>query len=126
MEQSTYERRIREAAMAYLSRSPDAGSLVDYRWAAAFHFEGERVALLDAQRGIRKIHDAAYDADILGVSPDLVITVRTDVLAEVDGPMLRHGIQAMHARRLLVVPTTRAARPDRDRLAERYEEFLRT
>ncbi|MCW2741065.1 MAG: putative restriction endonuclease [Blastococcus sp.] len=70
-----------------------------------------------------KIHHAAYDRNILGVSPDLVIKVRQDILEEVDGPMLRYGIQAMADVRL-TVPRQRAAQPDRDNLARRYQEFL--
>lgn len=71
-----------------------------------------------------KIHHAAYDADILGIRPDLTLHVRDDILAEKDGPMLRHGIQAMHGQRLMAVPSSRAARPDQTRLEERYAEFL--
>jgi putative restriction endonuclease len=70
-----------------------------------------------------KIHHAAYDRNILGVTPDLVIKVRQDILAEVDGPMLRHGIQAMADVRL-TVPRQRAAQPHRDNLDRRYQEFL--
>jgi putative restriction endonuclease len=69
-----------------------------------------------------KIHHAAYDRDIIGVRPDFVIQVRRDVLVEVDGPMLKHGIQAMHGNRLSL-PHHRAALPDRDRLERRYEQF---
>ncbi len=71
-----------------------------------------------------KIHHAAYDQNLLGVSPDLVVAVRPDVRAETDGPMLLHGLQEMNGVRL-AVPAARNARPDRDRLAERYAEFLR-
>ncbi|MFG3441970.1 HNH endonuclease [Nonomuraea sp. NPDC047897] len=69
-----------------------------------------------------KIHHAAYDQDILGVRPDHVIEVRADILEEVDGPMLKHGLQEMHALRI-VVPGRRADRPDRELLEERYERF---
>lgn len=69
-----------------------------------------------------KIHHAAYDRNILGVRPDLVVQVRQDVLVEIDGPMLKHGIQAMHGVQL-TVPHHRAARPDPERLEQRYEEF---
>jgi putative restriction endonuclease len=51
-----------------------------------------------------------------------VVEVRQDILKEIDGPMLRHGLQEMAGARL-VVPRTRAARPDRSALEERYEEF---
>jgi putative restriction endonuclease len=69
-----------------------------------------------------KIHHAAYDRNIIGVSPDLVIDVRQDILAEVDGPMLKHGIQEMAGVRI-TVPRQRAARPDEARLDQRYQEF---
>jgi putative restriction endonuclease len=70
-----------------------------------------------------KIHHAAYDRNIIGVGPDLVINVRQDILIEVDGPMLKHGIQEMAGVRL-TVPRQRTAQPDRERLDHRYQEFL--
>jgi putative restriction endonuclease len=42
-----------------------------------------------------KIHHAAFDQDLLGIRPDLVVVVRRDVQAATDGPMLTHGLQAM-------------------------------
>ena len=71
-----------------------------------------------------KMHHAAYDENLLGVRPDLVVEVRRDVREQIDGPMLRHGLQEMGGVRLLD-PRTRAARADPDRLEERYEEFRR-
>jgi putative restriction endonuclease len=71
-----------------------------------------------------KIHHAAYDHQILGIRPDLTIHVRQDVLEEVDGWMLKGGIQGVHGTRLAVVPRSRAERPSEDRLEERYAEFL--
>src|SRR5579875_643048 len=56
-----------------------------------------------------KIHHAAYDRDLIGVRPDLVVEVAPRVLEEVDGPMLRHGLQEMAGRRLFV-PRQRAER----------------
>ena len=69
-----------------------------------------------------KIHHAAFDQHILGVTPGHRVQVRADVLAEVDGPMLRHGIQAMHGR-ALTLPRRAADRPDRELLAVRWEMF---
>jgi putative restriction endonuclease len=71
-----------------------------------------------------KIHHAAYDRNILGVRPDLVVDVLLDILDEIDGPMLRHGLQEMKGLRI-TVPSSRRSRPDRMRLEERYEEFRR-
>jgi putative restriction endonuclease len=70
-----------------------------------------------------KIHHAAYDADILGVRPDLTVVVREDVLREKDGPMLQYGLQAMSGVEL-TVPAVRANRPYREALEQRYERFL--
>ncbi len=69
-----------------------------------------------------KIHHAAYDAGIVGIDPAYRIEVRNDVLREVDGPMLRHGLQDVHGWRP-EVPRRIAERPDRDRLAQRYARF---
>jgi len=70
-----------------------------------------------------KIHHAAFDRHILGVRPDLTIQIRQDILDEIDGPMLRYGLQEMNNRHV-TVPTSRQARPDHERLEERYAEFL--
>lgn len=69
-----------------------------------------------------KIHHAAYDRNILGIRPDLVVDVQPKILAEIDGPMLRHGLQEMAGVSLLV-PRAHDAQPDKTRLEERYEQF---
>jgi putative restriction endonuclease len=69
-----------------------------------------------------KIHHAAYDANIIGIRPDRIVEVRDDVLAEIDGPMLRHGLQEMHGSAIFL-PRSRRDHPDPTRLEERYEEF---
>lgn len=70
-----------------------------------------------------KLHHAAFDRNIIGVRPDLVVEVRPDVLREVDGPMLLHGLQGFQGGKLLVVPTRAAQKPNSEFLAERYEAF---
>jgi putative restriction endonuclease len=70
-----------------------------------------------------KIHHAAYDANLLGVRPDLVVEVTPRLMSEIDGPMLRHGLQAMDGA-TLQIPRQRAAEPDPARLATRYGQFL--
>ncbi|NJP93677.1 HNH endonuclease [Nonomuraea sp. FMUSA5-5] len=69
-----------------------------------------------------KIHHAAYDENILGVRPDGIIEVRSDILQEIDGPMLKHGLQAMHQHKL-ALPRRRSDHPDPLLLEERYEKF---
>ena len=72
-----------------------------------------------------KIHHAAFDANILGIDPELIVHVREDVLREEDGPMLKHGIQAADGSRLLVVPRRAIDRPGTEFLEQRFEEFRR-
>jgi putative restriction endonuclease len=69
-----------------------------------------------------KIHHAAYDANLLGVRPDLVVEVTPRLLQEVNGPMLTHGLQGM-AGTALLIPRERTAQPDRERLELRYTQF---
>ena len=69
-----------------------------------------------------KIHHAAFDQNILGVRPDLVVEVRADILEEFDGPMLRHGLQEMAGVRLQQ-PTRPQERANSEALEERYAEF---
>ncbi|QIM22366.1 HNH endonuclease [Phycicoccus sp. HDW14] len=70
-----------------------------------------------------KIHHAAYDRRLMGISPECVVEINGRLLEEVDGPMLRHGLQEMHGRPL-VIPTRQQDRPDPDRLEQRYVKFL--
>jgi len=70
-----------------------------------------------------KIHHAAYDAHIMGVSPDYVVKIRADLLDEIDGPMLQYGLKERHDQKLMVLPSVRAQRPDRDLLALSYDRF---
>ncbi len=69
-----------------------------------------------------KIHHAAYDQNFLGVSPDYVVHINKNLLVEKDGPMLKHGLQEMHGLSI-TLPRTKAERPNRDRLAARFEAF---
>jgi len=70
-----------------------------------------------------KIHHAAYDSNILGIRPDLVVQIKSDLLDEVDGPMLQHGLKERHNQRLMVLPRVRAERPGAEFLEFRYDLF---
>jgi len=70
-----------------------------------------------------KLHHAAYDSQILGIRPDLVIEIREDILEESDGPMLMYGLKKWHNKKLVVVPYATRFRPRTDFLEERYELF---
>lgn len=81
------------------------------------------VPVVDNGLSLCKIHHAAYDANLLGISPDYSVRINRDLMDEIDGPMLRHGLQEMDGRQL-TLPKRRADRPSKDRLAERFDEFL--
>lgn len=69
-----------------------------------------------------KIHHTAYDVNIIGIDADYKVHVREDILNEIDGPMLEHGIKEMNLRPLWV-PPQKGKQPDKDRLRERYALF---
>ncbi|PID80077.1 HNH endonuclease [bacterium DOLZORAL124_64_63] len=71
-----------------------------------------------------KIHHAAFDRHILGITPDLKVQIRADILQEVDGPMLKHGLQEMDGTSI-VLPSNIELRPRRDLVEARFEEFKR-
>lgn len=97
------------------------GSLLD---AAHIVPDNEVLGVPTTRNGLAlcKIHHAAYDQNILGVTPEYTVHVRRDVLDEIDGPMLKHGIQEMHGR-ALTLPTRRTDIPDQALLAWRWERF---
>lgn len=71
-----------------------------------------------------KIHHAAYDARIIGVSPDYVMETRPDILNTTDGPMLAHGLQGLHGKSIHV-PRFHRNRPDKDRLNVIWQRYLK-
>jgi putative restriction endonuclease len=69
-----------------------------------------------------KLHHAAYDSFILGVTPEYVIRVREDVLEEEDGPVLQHGLKGLHNTKL-ILPSHKSHYPSREALEWRYSRF---
>jgi putative restriction endonuclease len=69
-----------------------------------------------------KLHHAAYDSDLLGISPDYHVRIRRDLLEEEDGPTLRHSLQGLEGARI-TLPQSKRAHPNRDLLADRYQRF---
>jgi putative restriction endonuclease len=70
-----------------------------------------------------KIHHAAYDADIFGISPQYRVGVRSDIMTEIDGPTLKYTLQAIDGSEI-ELPKHRKARPNRDLLNIRWSHFL--
>ena len=71
-----------------------------------------------------KLHHAAYDSFIIGVTPDFIIHVRKDVLEEEDGPVLQHGLKGLHNTKL-ILPNLKSQYPSKEALDWRYNRFTR-
>jgi putative restriction endonuclease len=69
-----------------------------------------------------RIHHGAYDQYLLGITPNLRVQINRQVLNEIDGPMLRHGLQDMHGS-MISLPRHRRDHPSREGLAWKFEQF---
>lgn len=63
-----------------------------------------------------KLHHAAFDRNLYGIQPDFRIIVPDHILAESDGPMLKHGLQEIHQSKI-VLPRNSDLQPDTEALA---------
>jgi putative restriction endonuclease len=70
---------------------------------------------------LSKIHHAAFDAHLVGVDPDFRVHVSERLLVQKDGPLLE-SMKRLH-KGTLYLPARVQDRPDRDRLALRFEKF---
>jgi putative restriction endonuclease len=84
------------------------------------HADG--LAVVSNGLSLCRIHHGAYDQFLIGISPDHRVEVNEEVLNEVDGPMLKHGLQEMDGAEIRL-PPKRSHRPDRERLAWKYDLF---
>lgn len=68
------------------------------------------------------IHHRAYDRNLLGIDPTGTVHIGERLLKEIDGPMLKAGLQGFHGATILQ-PSREEHRPDPDRLETRFKEF---
>jgi putative restriction endonuclease len=69
-------------------------------------------------------HHTAFERNLMGIDPDGKIILSEQVLATRDGPMFSHGLLEMEGRRIRF-PSTELHHPNRDFLAQRFDEFLK-
>ncbi|MGV9724079.1 HNH endonuclease [Nocardia beijingensis] len=87
--------------------------------------DGKEHGTADVDNGLSlcKIHHAAYDSNLIGISPAYEIQVGAQLMRDPDkGPMLRYGLQAMDGQSL-ALPQRRKDWPSAERLEERFAEF---
>jgi putative restriction endonuclease len=70
---------------------------------------------------LSKIHHAAFDAHLIGIDPDYRVHVSDRLRDLKDGPLL-DALNALDGR-MIHLPNREQDRPDRDRLALRFERF---
>jgi len=68
------------------------------------------------------IHHRAFDKNLVGISPDYDVHVSRRLREEDDGPMLE-VLKGFHGVRI-ELPRQKPSRPDRERLAARFDRFL--
>ena len=71
---------------------------------------------------LTKIHHAAFDAHLIGIDPDCRIRVSDRLLEIHDGPFLELGLKGIVGQ-VIQLPRRSEDRPDRARLALRFEQF---
>lgn len=71
---------------------------------------------------LSKIHNAAFDGHLIGIDPDYRLHVSERLLEIHDGPILDFGIKKLNGEKIRV-PHDDLKKPDRDRLARRFELF---
>ena len=74
---------------------------------------------------LSKIHHAAFDGHLIGIDPDYRLHVSERLLEIHDGPILELGIKGQNGKEIWV-PRDDFKKPDRERLALRFEEFKRS
>lgn len=84
--------------------------------------EDEGIPSVNNGLALCKIHHAAFDQHIIGITPDYEIKVKENVLREKDGPMLKHGIQELQNKRL-ILPRSKKYWPKQEFLDWRYDLF---
>ena len=72
-----------------------------------------------------KLHHAAYDSFIIGITPDYMIKVRQDILQEEDGPVLQYGLKNLH-NSTLILPSSKVHWPGKEFLEWRFDRFKKT
>jgi putative restriction endonuclease len=74
---------------------------------------------------LSRIHHRAYDLNLLGISPDNKIHISDELKQGKDNKFMRDALLEFEGRKL-VMPRSEINKPDRDKLAARFEVFAKT
>ncbi len=126
VKQRLHQASFREAVIAaYRGRCALSG-LREHRLLDAAHIVSDADELFGqpvVTNGLplSKIHHAAFDAHLIGIDPDYRVHVSGRLLDQRDGPILEALKQLQGG--VLHLPDRSRDRPDRDRLAARFQRF---
>lgn len=93
--------------------------------ARGFTFRGRRVPFLNRAYGIYRaaeVQRGPAALSVIGIDADYTVRISRRLLDEEDGPMLE--LLKGFEQQAISIPRASAMRPDRERLAERFERFL--
>jgi putative restriction endonuclease len=126
IKQRLYQASFREAVItAYNGRCAVSGLpeplLLDAAHIVSDTHEGLGQPVVPNGIPLSKSHHAAFDAHLIGIDPDYRLHVSGRLLAQNDGPMLE-ALKRLNGGSIRL-PTRAKDRPDRDRLAQRFEWF---
>lgn len=126
VQQRLHQAQFRAAVIAAYDGRCALSRLPEARLLDAAHIVADR----DADLGqpvvpnglpLSKIHHAAFDAHLIGIDPDYRLHVSDQLLSQQDGPVLE-ALKSLHGQ-VIHLPRRERDRPDRDRLAQRFEIF---
>lgn len=88
--------------------------------------DSENRGVADVKNGIclSRIHHRAFDANLIGITPDYQIQVSDRLMSIRDGLILEGGLKALHDQ-LLALPERKSNWPSQELLDARYAEFKR-
>jgi putative restriction endonuclease len=126
VKQRLHQASFREAVIAAYNNRCAITGLPEPLLLDAAHIVADKDELLGhpiVPNGIplSKIHHAAFDAHLLGIDPEYRIHVSKRLLHRKDGPML-DALKDLEGG-IIHLPGRSKDRPDRDRLAARFERF---
>jgi putative restriction endonuclease len=126
VKQRLHQALFREAVITAYNRRCALSGLPEPLLLDAAHIvpdNDERLGQPVVQNGIplSKIHHAAFDAHLIGIDPDYRLHVSKRLLVQRDGPML-DALKHLDGR-MIHLPDRVRDRPDRERLAVRFERF---
>ena len=126
VKQRLHQSSFREAVIAAYSGRCAISGLAEQQLLDAAHIVSDKneqwgQPVVPNGMPLSKLHHAAFDRDFIGVDPDYRLHVSERLLSQKDGPMLE-ALKNLHGGRLRL-PRRPEDRPDRDRLAQRFELF---